>query len=374
MKWSFKLATLHGIEVRMHLTFFLLLGFVALSHWQLGHEPRQIAEALGFVLALFSCVVLHEFGHALTAAHYGCKTRDITLLPIGGVARLERMPEKPRQELWVALAGPAVNVAIACALFAWLAVSRQLAPVESLSVAGGSFLERLMVVNIFLALFNLLPAFPMDGGRVLRAALSTRMGHRRATQIAASIGQVLAVGLAVLGFFYNPVLMFIALFVWMGASQESRLTQFKSALDGIAVSQVMMTDFRSLAPDASLADAAQLMLSGFQTEIPIVEQGRVLGLLSQKDLLAALSQHAQTLPVGAAMVRASEVAEPGEMLDNAFGRLVRGGARTLPVLHRGQLVGLLSLDNIGEFVAIRSALLRQPPLPRELAPGAIVRA
>jgi Zn-dependent protease len=374
MKWSFKLATLRGIEVRMHLTFFILLGFVALSHWRIGHEPRQIAEALGFILALFACVVLHEFGHALTAARYGFKTRDITLLPIGGVARLERMPEQPRQELWVALAGPAVNIAIASALFAWLAVRGQLAPLESLSVTEGPFLERLMIVNMFLALFNLLPAFPMDGGRILRAALATRIPHARATQLAAGIGQALSLVLAFVGFFYNPFLLFIALFVWMGASQEAGVAQLKSALDGIAVSQVMLTDFRSLAPDASLGDAVQMIIAGYQTDIPVVEGGRVVGLLSRNDLLGALSKQSQTSPLSAAMVPVSEVAEPGEMLDSAFARFARAGTRTLPVVHHGRFVGLLSLDNIGEFIAIRGALERRTKAGDSVPAGKLVRA
>jgi Zn-dependent protease/CBS domain-containing protein len=356
MKWSFKLVTLRGIEVRMHLTFFILLGVVALSHWRLGHEPAQIAAALAFILALFTCVVLHELGHAFTAGHYGITTRDITLLPIGGVARLERMPEQPRQELWVALAGPAVNIVIASALYLWLSATGQLAPLASLSVTEGPFLERLMIVNVFLAAFNLLPAFPMDGGRVLRAVLATRLEYAHATQLAAGIGQALSLGLAFLGFLYYPFLIFFALFVWMGASQEAGLAQLKSAFNGLAVGQVMVTDFRTLAPDASLNDAVQLVLSGFQADIPVVEGEHVVGILMQSDMLAALSKYGHVAPVSAVMSRVSDAVSPDEMLDSAFGRLNSSGSRTLPVVQRGRLVGLLSLDNIGEFIAIQGAL------------------
>ena len=192
MKWSTKIGTFAGIDVYVHTTFLILIGWVAFVHWQAGNNASAAVEGVAFVLALFACVVLHEFGHALMARRFGIRTRDITLLPIGGVARLERMPEDPRQELWVALAGPAVNVVIAVALFVVLQVTGTLAPLSTLNVASGSFFERLMVVNVFLVGFNMLPAFPMDGGRVLRAALAIRMDYTRATQIAANIGQGMA--------------------------------------------------------------------------------------------------------------------------------------------------------------------------------------
>jgi Zn-dependent protease len=168
MKWSTKIGTFAGISVYVHTTFLMLIAWVAFAHWQTGHSVSAAVQGVAFVLALFGCVVLHEFGHALTAKRFGIRTRDITLLPIGGLARLERMPDDPRQELWVALAGPAVNVVIAVALFFVLQVTGTFAPLSTLSVTSGSFLERLMIVNVFLVAFNMLPAFPMDGGRVLR--------------------------------------------------------------------------------------------------------------------------------------------------------------------------------------------------------------
>src|SRR5215208_1533328 len=189
MKWQWKLGTLAGIDVFVHATFLLLIGWVGYSYWLEHGTLAKVAEGILFILALFLCVVLHEYGHALTARKYGIKTRDITLYPIGGVARLERMPEKPIEELWVALMGPAVNLVIAAVLFAYLYISGGLVPMNELAVTSGSFLARLMTVNISLVLFNLIPAFPMDGGRVLRALLAMRMEYVRATQIAANIGQ-----------------------------------------------------------------------------------------------------------------------------------------------------------------------------------------
>jgi Zn-dependent protease len=217
MKWSWKLGEVAGIGVHIHATFLLLLAWVALAHWIEERSLALVVEGVGFILALFACVLLHELAHALTAIRYGIKTRDITLLPIGGMAQLERIPEDPKQEVWVTLAGSAVNVVIALALFAWLQLTGGLEPLNKLSVTGGSFLMRLMVVNVFLVAFNLLPAFPMDGGRVLRALLAMRMEYTKATQIAAYLGQALAFLFGFIGLLTNPFLVFIALFVWIGA-------------------------------------------------------------------------------------------------------------------------------------------------------------
>jgi Zn-dependent protease len=229
MKWSWKLGEFRGIGVYVHATFFILIGFIVLSYWSQGQSLQATLAGVGFILALFACVVLHEFGHALMAAKFGVKTRDITLLPIGGLARLERMPDEPMQELWVALAGPAVNVVIAAALYAWLQLTTSLTPLGQLSVTSGPFLERLMFVNVVLVLFNMLPAFPMDGGRVLRALLANHMEYTRATQIAATVGQAMALVFGFVGFFTNPFLLFIALFVWIGAAQEASMAQMKSS-------------------------------------------------------------------------------------------------------------------------------------------------
>jgi Zn-dependent protease len=232
MTWH--LGTVAGIAVRMHATFLLLLAFVGWQHWLQDRSVASVIGGVAFILALFTCVVLHEFGHALTARRFGIATRDITLLPIGGVARLERMPDEPLQELWVALAGPAVNVVIAVALYGWLAATTGLVPAEEVDVARGPFLERLMFVNMALVGFNLIPAFPMDGGRVLRAALATRLEYTRATQIAANLGQGIAFLFGLLGLTGNPLLLFIALFVWIGAAEEASVVQMKSALAGTA--------------------------------------------------------------------------------------------------------------------------------------------
>ena len=225
MKWSLKLGSFAGIRVYVHWTFALLLGWVLFSHIGQGHNWAEAWGGVGFILALFGCVLLHEFGHALTAKHYDIRTQDITLLPIGGIARLERLPENPHHELWVTLAGPAVNVVIAGILFAVLTLAYPLPDFSQAKFLEGNLLARLMWVNVFLGAFNLLPAFPMDGGRVLRALLSMRLGRVRATRLAASIGQGMAILFGFAGFFGNPMLIFIAIFVYLGAEAEAR--QFK---------------------------------------------------------------------------------------------------------------------------------------------------
>lgn len=235
-------------------------------------------------------MVLHEFGHGLMAAQYGIKTRDITLLPINGVARLERMPDKPPQELWVALAGPAFNVVIAAAFFAWLQFTAAFTPLEQLSVTSGPFLERLMVVNVILVVFNMLPAFPMDDGRVLRALLATRLEYARATQIAASIGQAIELLCALLGFFGNPFLLFIAFFVWIGAAQEASMGTMKAALGGIPVKRALMTDFRALKPGDSLQRAIDLILATPRQDFPDMDDSRFVGILPSRDLMVVLQQ------------------------------------------------------------------------------------
>jgi len=356
MKWSWKVGEFAGIGVYMHATFLLLLGWVAFVHWQEGQTIASVVSGLAFILALFACVVAHEYGHALTARRYGIKTREITLLPIGGVARLERMPDDPRQELWVALAGPAVNVVIAAVLFGWLLVTGGLVPLDQVAVGRGSFLERLMMVNLFLVGFNMLPAFPMDGGRVLRAVLARRMEYTRATQVAANIGQGMAFLFGFAGLFGNPMLLFIALFVWIGAAQESTAVQIKSALGGIPVARAMLTDFRTLGPADSLSRAAELILAGSQHDFPVVDGGRVAGVLTRADLIGALSAQNLQRPVAEVMQRDFQVADSSDMLEGAMERLQACACHTLPVVHDGRLVGLVTMDNIGEFVMIHAAL------------------
>jgi Zn-dependent protease/CBS domain-containing protein len=357
MRWSWKLGEIAGIGIYVHATFLMLIGWVALSHFAVEHSAAAALVGTLFILALFGCVVLHELGHALTARRYGVRTRDITLYPIGGVARLERIPEEPRQELLVALAGPAVNVVIAAALWLLLSAAGGRVPLAELDVARGPFLERLLLVNLFLAGFNLIPAFPMDGGRVLRALLATRLSYVRATEVAASVGQVMAFFFGFVGLFTNPFLVFIALFVWLGASSEAAMAQMRSAFSGLPVSRAMLTDFAVLSPGDPLSRAVELTLAGSQTDFPVLEEGRPVGVLRQGDLLAGLSRGGPDARVGDFMQPGALVVDPNEMLDDVFARLqAEGGRTTFPVMRGGRIVGILTSENIGELVRIQAAM------------------
>jgi Zn-dependent protease/CBS domain-containing protein len=356
MKWSWRIGRIAGIDVYVHSTFLLLLAWVAISHYLENQRLVEAVYGLFFIITLFGIVVLHELGHALTARQFGIRTRDITLLPIGGLARLERMPEDPRQELLVALAGPAVNVVLAGVLFAILAFTSGRAALNDVKLVGGSFLANLVVVNVALAVFNLLPAFPMDGGRVLRAFLAMRMDYVRATQVAANVGQALALMLGFLGLFFNPFLVFIALFVWMGAAQEASMVQMKAALGGIPVRQVMITDYQTLSPDDPLARAVERILAGFQHDFPVVEGERVVGVLTRADLLRALAEQGHDIPVRQVMQREFETASPAEMLETVFSRMNGREFLSMPVTRDGRLVGIMSQDNVGEFLMIQAAL------------------
>ena len=358
MRWSWKIGTIAGIGVYIHATFLLLILFILGLYLQQGRTLEGALAGTLFILVIFGCIVLHELGHALAARKYGIHTRDITLLPIGGLARLERMPDVPIQELWVALAGPAVNAVIAGGLYVGARIAGISPQVQPFHWLGGNFLNRLMVVNLWLLVFNLIPAFPMDGGRVLRAILATRMEYTRATVLASRIGQAIAYVFGFVGLFTDPFLLFIALFVWMGAEQEAAMVQVHTSLGGIPVQRAMLTEFRTLSPDDALQTAIDHTLAGWQQDFPIVFGDRVLGVLTREDVLRTTAQQGSNVHVREAMNREFKPVDSHDMLESALAVLHGCKCRSLPVVHDGQLVGMLTTDNVGEFLMIQSALRR----------------
>jgi len=357
MRWSWKIGRIAGIDLRVHATFLILLAWAALVSYQASGTTTGAVRGVLFVLALFVSVVLHELGHALTARRYGVPTKDITLLPIGGVARLEYMPKDPRQELRVALAGPAVTLAIVLVLYGALKLSGYpLTQAEDVLSSRGSFISQLMWANVSLFLFNLLPAFPMDGGRVLRATLALRMDYVRATEVAARVGKAFALLFAIVGLFYNPFLVFIALFVWLGAAGEATDAQQRSSLEGVSVERVMIRDVHTLTPHDSLDVALDHVLAGFQQDFPVVDGDRVVGVLTRAKLLEALAKRGRHALVGETMETAFRTVEPTEPMDRALRRLQESRCHSLPVVSDHRLDGVLTLDNVGEFVMIETAL------------------
>jgi Zn-dependent protease/CBS domain-containing protein len=373
MKWSWRIGSIAGIALYVHATFLLLLAWVALAEYQTSGSAAGAVGGVVFVLAVFATVVLHELGHALAARRYGIRTRDITLLPIGGVARLEHMPREPRQELVVALAGPAVNVGIAGLLFLGLGLTGGVAlSLDSATLSEGflerGFAVRLLAVNLWLVLFNLIPAFPMDGGRVLRALLAMRHGdYARATERAAQVGRFFALVFGLVGMFVigNPFLVIIALFVWLGAAAEAAAVQTSAMLDGVPINDLMITDVQTLAPNDPLSRAVRLILDGFQQDFPVLEGGAVVGMLTRAALMRALSESGEATPVQQVMQRDFQQASPTEPADVALARLRSCGCHSMPVVRDGRLLGVLTMDNVGEYVMVQAALrgARATPFP-----------
>lgn len=369
MRWSLQLGSVRGIGIYVHVTFALLLAWVGWAFWQDEGTLLAVVQGLTFVILLFACIVLHELGHALTAARYGIPTRDITLLPIGGVARLERMPEDPAQELKVALAGPAVNVVIAVVLFLWLFVTGGVDEAFDLDLRFEALVAPLMKINLLLVAFNMLPAFPMDGGRVVRALLAMKLDYDRATRIAARIGQGMAVAFGVLALLGgNPWLILIAVFVWFGARQEAEIAHLKHVAGAIPVSRAMMTRFWTLAPSDSLARVVELVLAGAQHDFPVVEDGRVVGIVTRARLLQSLAGADQPETVVDVMDTEFPTARSDGNLADAAMRLQGQACPVMPVMRHGELVGLLTTENLGEFMVLQSSgalqpARRPPPLP-----------
>ncbi len=320
-------------------------------------------DALLFVSAAFVCVLLHEFGHVLAARRFGIRTPDITLLPIGGVARLEKMPEKPSQELIVAICGPLVNVVIATVIAMVMGVGMVLTPNFHFG-QGGHFWEKLMVWNLMMVAFNLIPAFPMDGGRIFRALLGFFVEYDRATRWAASLGQGIAVtvGLWMLvSGHFSPVLMLIAFFVFIAAGQEAVAVSQRQAFHGLRVQDAMITDFRTLPPAATLQDVVDLLLAGPQQDFPMVDpRGELLGIVTRQRLIGALSQHGSQHPAQD-ILEPCELRVPADMdLGEALSVLNATPCPVVPVLDplTGHFIGFLTSENVGELLMIRLALKR----------------
>ncbi len=356
MSWSIPVIRIAGIQLRIHITFVLLIAWLALGS----------ASAVIFVLLLFFCVVLHEFGHALAAKGYGINTPDITLLPIGGVARLERIPEEPKQELVIAAAGPAVTAIIALCLFVVIAARGGIGITTSLH--SDDLLVNIFKINVYLLLFNLIPAFPMDGGRVLRALLATRLSYARATQVAATVGQGFAFFFGIVGLFgvpglfhANPFLIFIAFFVYIGASQEAALAQMRDVSRRFPVSSAMVREFRTLPATATLQEAVDALLATSQHDFPVVdESGGVAGILTRHDLIAALRKDDPNIRVADVMRRDIPTVTTGTRFEEAFRIMQECNCPAVPVLDSmKRLVGLLTPENVSELMMVQSALPRR---------------
>jgi Zn-dependent protease/CBS domain-containing protein len=357
MAWSLSVGRIAGTEIRIHFTFLLFLIWIFAANYAAGGQAAAWSSTI-FIVLLFGCVLLHEYGHILTARAFGVATPDVTLLPIGGVARLERIPEQPYQEFLVAIAGPMVNVVIAVALV--LIAGARLDPqyLAAVGSSGVSLVDRLAIVNVFLVLFNLIPAFPMDGGRVLRALLAIPLGFVRATQVAATIGQGLAFVFGIVGLFYSPILILIAIFVYLAASSEAHLVALRAMSNGVPVSAAMMTKFVTLSPDDGVEHAVETLLRTSQGEFPVVDAvGKPVGLLTRTDLIRAIKERGPEARVGDAMSPGVPTIGQRHCLDEAFKLLNEKQAPAVAVIAAdGRLTGLVTSETIGEMIMLHNAL------------------
>lgn len=358
MGWSLNIGSVAGTAVRIHITFLLFLVWIFGASY-VSDGAGAAWTSLVFIVLVFLCVLLHEFGHIFTARAFGVQTPDVVLLPIGGVARLERIPEKPLEEFLIAIAGPLVNVVIAgiLLLFAGANLTSNAAAV-AVDNAKIPMVDRLAAVNLFLALFNLIPAFPMDGGRVLRAALSARFGFVRATEIAASIGQGFAFLLGFVGLFYNPILIFIAIFVYLAAASEAHMVALRSVSRGVPVLTATMTKITTLTPDAHIDEAVQVLLQTSQSEFPVVDEThKPVGLLGRADIIRALKELGPDARVSEAMTTNLPIVDRRRPLDEAVKVLQEKSAPAIAVVEPdGRLVGLITTETIGELMMVSQAM------------------
>jgi Zn-dependent protease/CBS domain-containing protein len=357
MGWSLNIGSVAGTAIRIHVTFLLFLAWIFGVSYVSGGAAAAWSGLL-FMVLLFLCVLLHEFGHIFTARRFGVMTPDVILLPIGGVARLERIPEKPSEEFLIAIAGPAVNMAIAAVLVLFAGANLDPSHFVSIESDKVGLAERLAIVNVFLALFNLIPAFPMDGGRVLRALLAARFGYVRATEVAASIGQFVAFLLGFIGLFGNPLLIFVAVFVYLAAASEAHLVAIRAISQGVPVTAAMMTEFATLTPDEHVDAAVETLLRTSQGEFPVVDGlGRPVGLLARNDVIRALKERGPDAKVGDVMGTQIPTLGHRHCLDEAFRLLQQKSAPAVGIVEGSQrLVGLVTSETIGEMLMVHRAM------------------
>jgi Zn-dependent protease/predicted transcriptional regulator len=354
MKYSLGLGKISGIRIEIHWTFLIVIVWIIFSSLRTSPDSQDAIWSILVVLAVFLCVVLHELGHALAAKRFDIKTTSITLLPIGGLAQMEQIPEKPKEELIIALAGPAVNLIIAALLFPVTNVS-SFSDVAELdrNISPGNFLFSIMTLNVWLAVFNLIPAFPMDGGRVFRALLSFRMGHAKATRLAASVGQILAICFVFFGFFYNPFLIFIGLFIYVGAESESIYARTKSMLQGFTIKDVLMREIPVIDKNASVSEAVGKLLNSQNKNFVVTDAGNPVGTLSRDEIIRALHEQNDKILIDKIKKDSPVYFPTTTPLDRVWREIQTN--KIILVADNGKLEGIVDDENLAEFILIRSA-------------------
>lgn len=358
---AFKIGRAFGIDIKVHWTFFLLVAFFGFLSYSQSQSVLAAVITGALILALFLCVLLHEYGHSITAQKLGIEIEDITLLPIGGVARMKAMPEKPWDEVKIALAGPLVNFILA-PIFLVIALllggfSGGVPNLFTGVTSVGGFFGYLAIINVVLAVFNLIPAFPMDGGRVLRGLLATRMGPVRATDISSTIGQVAAIGFFLLGLLTNPLLALVAVFIFFGASGEAQMVRQRETLRGLSVRDVMGTKRRTetVTPWHNFGQVFDAVLHGYQDDFPVLDdEGKLVGMITRTEINSAANSPDRFSTVRDLMKTEFPTISPeADLFADAQKLLQESGLRAIPVLENGDLVGMLTIDDIGQASLLR---------------------
>lgn len=357
MKRKLKLGQIAGINLYVHWTFLLLILYIVYINYRAGNSTVSTIWSVVFILTIFITVLLHELGHALTAKRFKIKTIDITLLPIGGIAHIESIPEKPIEELLITLAGPAVNIALAIITYFFITIpdSQELIIQLTKGVNADNFFLTFFLVNIWLAIFNLIPAFPMDGGRILRAILAMIFPRTTATLIAARIGQVIALGFIVLGFYSNPFLIFIGIFIMISAQLESDFTQSKSLLQGYFVKDVIMKDYKSLDKNDIVKTAVIRLLDSQIKNFIVTDKNEPVGTLNRDEIIKALSQFGEDVTIEDVMNKNITFLNSESPLEKVYEISQQSKSNIMPVVENNQIIGIVDMENILEFLLIKKA-------------------
>jgi Zn-dependent protease len=373
MPWSFGVGKVAGIKFRIHWTFVLLLAFVFFAaRAQYGTE--RATWSVLFICAIFACVLIHEMSHSIIGRHFGVQARSITLLPIGGIAAMDEIPDKPGQEVAISIIGPFINLVIAGVLYAAVGWWTGIGLPDLFPDSVKTFMAGLIGANLLLAVFNMIPAFPMDGGRVFRSLLALRMDYMRATSTAVTVGHVISIVFVFYGIFYNWWLAIIGVFLYLGASGEQRHVQVRTVLHQVPARQVMTTNFETLSPDDRVSRCIEHVFHGYQEDFPVVDGGGLQGMLTRNGLISAVHRKGTDIPVSEAMDPDCVAVGPDVRLDEVYKRLTGQNKTVSAVVDDGHLLGLLSLEGIGRYFMVRSASGGSGPgpdnMPPTLRPGA----
>lgn len=358
MRGASKILSIQGITLYVHWTFLLLFGWVLLINASTGNNVEQLSWSVLFIIAVFGCVALHEFGHALMARRFGIDAKSIVLLPIGGIASIEKFPDNPKQELLISFAGPMVNIAIAILLWVLLLPGTTFwdRPQDISIMHGHDFVRNLQIVNLGLAAFNLIPAFPMDGGRILRALLSFKLNYIQATTIAANIGKAIAIAFIALGIlFINPLLAFIGVFILFAAGTEEYYLRLKSLVKGIKLNEVLMYDYNSLQSNMTVQEAANILDSNHSKYFVLMEGTKPAGSIKRLEIIKAVADMKYNEPLKNLVNEKLEFLEGNQPVEVVLEKLAQNEERIFPVMENSNFKGVVNLHHVIEHMLLHKA-------------------